>query len=70
MPKLEGTQFLLTLLRSHYGKDEEHLIRRAVLEATYFIDLVVVAQTELLPIIRARRVNSGEKRTPSCTANS
>ena len=58
--KIEGAAFLQTLLRAHYGADEQQPLRRAILEATYFIDPAVVAQTHNLPIIRARRMNGGE----------
>src|SRR5438552_13322228 len=60
--KIEGSTFLFTLLRTHYGRNEEHPVRRAVLEATYFIDPAVVAQAKLLPIVRARRMNGDERK--------
>lgn len=60
--KIEGSTFLQTLLRTHYGSEEKQPLRRAILETTYFIDPAVVAQTKNLPIIRARRTNDGERK--------
>lgn len=57
--KMEGHSFLQRVLRSHYGKDEPEPLHRAVIDSAFFIDPSVVAQTERLPILRARRMDGG-----------
>jgi hypothetical protein len=62
MKKMEGHSFLRSVLRSHYGSEEPEPIHRAVVESAYFIDPSVVAQTGRLPLLRARRMASDERR--------
>lgn len=59
---IEGHSFLLRLLQSHYGPQESNPIRRAVLDSTYFIHPDVVAETKALPVVRARRMQAGERK--------
>lgn len=60
---IEGDNFLFELVMKHYGlPDRQSAIEAAILETTYFIHPDVVRHTECLPILRARRVNEGERR--------
>lgn len=60
--KMEGHSFLHAVLRSHYGDAEPDPLHRAVVESAIFIDPRVVAQTGQLPLLRARRMRSGERK--------
>lgn len=60
--EMEGHTFLRAILRSHYGKNEPEPLHRAVVESAFFIDPLVVAQTGRLPLLRARRMDSGERK--------
>ncbi|RKG75593.1 hypothetical protein [Corallococcus terminator] len=62
MAKLEGETFLRTLLQGYYGPTEAEPIRRAMLDATYFLAPEVVSATQGLPLVRARRMTAGEAR--------
>ncbi|MCY1043182.1 hypothetical protein OV208_17830 [Corallococcus sp. bb12-1] len=59
---IEGSSFLLTVLWKYYGPEEPNPVRRAVLDSTYFLHPDVVAQTKGLPIVRARRLTSPERK--------
>ncbi|NPD26783.1 hypothetical protein [Corallococcus exiguus] len=64
---IEGSSFLVAVLRKYYGLEEPHPIRRAVLDSTYFLHPDVVGETRGLPIVRARRLSSPESKNTVAT---
>src|SRR6266511_1782643 len=59
---IRGDRFLLSLLKSRYGGNEDEALRAAVLDTTWFVAPEVVAQTEGLPVVNAIRLTSGERK--------